>query len=197
MRLSSFVLKRMFTKGDPSLPHNDLSPWEQRAVPLEEGQGTHERQHVGILSSNIPWQSLLISITNVYHILIYLLPFGFIFIWGKAISSSVCLVSGSDGKESACSVGDLGLIPGSERSPGEGNGSPRQYPCLESPMDRGAWRATVHGVAGSDTTERLSLSLPGLSLPPPGEYPSLSTPSLFTYWEPEKQLNNPIRHYTK
>ena len=47
---------------------------------------------------------------------------------------------------SAGSAGDLGLIPGSGRSPGEGNGYPLQYPCLENPMDRGAWRATVHGV---------------------------------------------------
>ena len=53
---------------------------------------------------------------------------------------------GSAGKESACSVGDLGLIPGLGRSPGEGNGNPLQYSCLENPMDRGAWQATVHGV---------------------------------------------------
>ena len=52
----------------------------------------------------------------------------------------------SIGKESACSAGDLGSIPGSGRSPGEGNGNPRQYSCLENAMDRGAWRATVHGV---------------------------------------------------
>ena len=44
-------------------------------------------------------------------------------------------------------AGDLGLILGLERSPGEGNGNPPQYSCLENPMDRGAWRATVHGVA--------------------------------------------------
>ena len=48
--------------------------------------------------------------------------------------------------ESACNAGDLGLIPGLERSPGEGNGTPLQYSCLENPMDRGAWQATVHGV---------------------------------------------------
>ena len=53
----------------------------------------------------------------------------------------------SVGKESACNSGDPGLIPGSERSPGEGNGNPLQYSCLENPMDRGAWRATVHEVA--------------------------------------------------
>ena len=54
--------------------------------------------------------------------------------------------SGSDGKESACNAGNLGLIPGSERSPGEGNGTPLWYSCLENPMDRGAWWATVYGV---------------------------------------------------
>ena len=55
------------------------------------------------------------------------------------------------GKESAYNVGHLSLIPGSGRSPGEGNGSPLQYPCLENPMDRGAWWATVHGVAKTQT----------------------------------------------
>ena len=54
---------------------------------------------------------------------------------------------GSDGKGSACNAGDLGLIPGSGRSAGEGNGNPLQDFCLENPMDRGAWQATVHGVA--------------------------------------------------
>ena len=52
----------------------------------------------------------------------------------------------SVGKEPACNAGDLGLIPGSGRSPAEGNGNPLQYSCLENPMDRGAWQATVHGV---------------------------------------------------
>ena len=47
---------------------------------------------------------------------------------------------GSDGKESACNAGDLGLIPGLGRSPGEGNGNPFQYSCLKNSMDRGAWR---------------------------------------------------------
>ena len=58
---------------------------------------------------------------------------------------------GSDGKESTCSVGDPGLTPGSGKSPGEGNGYPLQYSCLENPMDGGAWQATVHGVSKSQT----------------------------------------------
>ena len=55
------------------------------------------------------------------------------------------------GKASACNVGDTGPIPGSGRSPGAGNSNPHQYSCLENPMDRGAWRATVHGVAKNRT----------------------------------------------
>ena len=61
---------------------------------------------------------------------------------------------GSDGKESACSARDAGAlssIPGSGRSPGEENGNPLQYPCLENPMSRGAWQATDHRVAKSQT----------------------------------------------
>ena len=54
-------------------------------------------------------------------------------------------------KKSVCSAGDLALIPGLGRSPGEGNGNALQYSCLENSMDRGAWPATVHGVAKSWT----------------------------------------------
>ena len=61
------------------------------------------------------------------------------------------------GKESAYSAGNAGLIPGSGRSPGEGNGNPLQYTCLENPMDKGAWQSTVHSVAKSQTQlKRLS-----------------------------------------
>ena len=60
-------------------------------------------------------------------------------------------------KDPPVSAGDVGLIPGSERSPGEGNGTPLQYSCLGNPMDRGAWRATVHGVAESDILKQLSM----------------------------------------
>ena len=64
---------------------------------------------------------------------------------------------GSDGKESACNAGDPGLIPGSGRSPGEGDGYPLQFSCLENPMDRGAWWATVHGACKkSNMTKQLT-----------------------------------------
>ena len=60
---------------------------------------------------------------------------------------------GSDSKESALNAGDPGLIPGSGRPPGEGNGNPLQYSCLGNHMDRGAWWATVHGVTKSQTQQ--------------------------------------------
>ena len=56
---------------------------------------------------------------------------------------------GSDGKASAYNVEDPGSIPGLGKSPGEGNGNPLQYPCLENLLDKGGWWATVHGVAKS------------------------------------------------
>ena len=57
----------------------------------------------------------------------------------------------SDGKESACNAGNLSSVPELGRSPGGGHGNPLQYSYLENPMDRGAWQATVHGVAKSRT----------------------------------------------
>ena len=65
----------------------------------------------------------------------------------------VCMAppGGSDGKESACKAGDLGSIPGLGRSPGGEHGKPTPVSCLETPVDRGAWQATVHGVAKSRT----------------------------------------------
>ena len=68
-------------------------------------------------------------------------------IFGLAWTTCFCSPGGSDGKASACNAGDPGSIPGSGRSPGEGNGNPLQQSCLENPMDGGAWWATVHGVA--------------------------------------------------
>ena len=63
---------------------------------------------------------------------------------------------GSDSKESACNAGDLDLIPGSGRSPGEGHGDPLQYSCLENPRDGEAWRAIVHGAAKNQKAEQLT-----------------------------------------
>ena len=69
----------------------------------------------------------------------------------KKICLEFCIELGfpysSVGKASACIVGDLGSIPGSGSFPGEGNGNPLQYSCLENRMDRGAWQATVHGIS--------------------------------------------------
>ena len=77
-------------------------------------------------------------------------------------SSVLCFPCGSVVKAPAFNAGDLGLILGSGRSPGEGNGNALQYSCLENPMDRGAWWATVHGDAKSQTrlSGFISLSCP-------------------------------------
>ena len=66
----------------------------------------------------------------------------------------------SVGKESVCNAGDPASIPGSGRSPGEGNGNPLQYSCLENPMDRDAWGLQSMGLQESNTTERLSTHMP-------------------------------------
>ena len=85
----------------------------------------------------------------------------FITIWATRevqVRFLLFLFVGSDGKESACNAGDLGSIPGAGRSPGERNGYSLQCSCLENPMDRGTWWATVHGVAKSQTwLKRLSM----------------------------------------
>ena len=62
-------------------------------------------------------------------------------------------LGGSVGKEFTCNAGDRDSIPGSGRFPGGGHGNPLQHSCLENPMDRGVWQATVHRVAESDTTK--------------------------------------------
>ena len=69
----------------------------------------------------------------------------------KGTSITYIFPGGSEGKASACNAGDSGSIPGSGRSPGVGNGNPLQYSCLENPMDREAWWATVHRVSKSQT----------------------------------------------
>ena len=79
--------------------------------------------------------------------------------WGSHGSSQVALVV-KNSPASAGDIGDAGSIPGSRRSPGVGNGNPLQYSCLENPVDRAAWWATIHGVAKSQTQlEQLSTFL--------------------------------------
>ena len=72
------------------------------------------------------------------------------------LASVMGFPDGSDGKESACNAGDPGSISELGRSPGEENGNPLQYSCLENSMDREAWRASVHEVTESDMIEQLT-----------------------------------------
>ena len=83
---------------------------------------------------------------------------------GKVDSGSPDGAVGKNLPDSAGDTRDMGLIPGSERSPGGGNGTPLQYSCLENPMDRGAWWATVHGVIKSQTRlKQLSMRMYNLN----------------------------------
>ena len=79
-----------------------------------------------------------------FHSIYYIIIFS---VYIKAEDPQHGLLGWLCGKEAACHAGDLGSIPGLGRSPGEGNGNPLQYSCLENSMDREAWQATVHGVA--------------------------------------------------
>ena len=80
--------------------------------------------------------------------------------WKTFFWQCTCFPGGSHNKESACNARNPGSIPGLGRSPGEGNSYPLQYSCLKNSMNRGAWQATVHGVAESDMTEWLIVSHP-------------------------------------
>ena len=89
-------------------------------------------------------------------------------------------------KNPLASAGDVGLIPKLGRSPGEGNDNPLQYSCLKNCMNRGAWWATVHGVAESQT--RLSMGMIYLSLQSSFPYPKHFAMKSFIYTEEEKEM---------
>ena len=117
-------------------------------------------------------------------------------------------LGGSEGKESACNAGNPSSIPGSGRSPGEGNGNPLQYSCLENPTDRGAWWVTVHIISSVLLRKPFLLShvslqpLPWISAPLMAELPEalseclcfLVSPSLLNPFCPELALSQLLGH---
>ena len=105
--------------------------------PLEKEMATHS----SILAWRIPWTEEPGGLQST----------GSQRVGHNWVTSLSGFPGGSDCKASVFNAGDLGLIPGLGRCPGEGNGSLLQYSCLENPMDGGAWKATVHGVAKSWT----------------------------------------------
>ena len=112
--------------GDPgSIPGSEISPGEENGNPLQCSCLENPRD-------GRAWWASIYGVAQSRTRL-------------KQLSSSSSS-SGSDGKESACSAGDSGLIPESRRTPGEKNGYPLQYSCLENSMVRGAWWSTVHEV---------------------------------------------------
>ena len=119
------------------------SQWAWLATPLQTGPYSPSQAHFSsfLISHD---GSIADTTCFVFQILLRLWIFG-------QVTSHQALPRWSVGKESACNAGELGLIPGLERSPGVRNGNPLQYSYLENSMDRGAWRATVHGVAKSQT----------------------------------------------
>ena len=128
---------------------DDLWPSEAYGTPMSSQPSCwlHRPVHPLFISEFgthcYPFYACLLGISKPNEIL-----YGSIFV---QLVSSCGFPSGSEGKEPACNAEDPGSIPGSGRSPGEGNGNPLQYSCLENPMDRGAWQAVVHGVAKSQT----------------------------------------------
>ena len=113
-------------------------------------------------------------------------------------SFSFSFPGGSEVKASACNVGDPGSIPGSGRSPGEGNSNPLQYSCLENPMDGGGWWATVHGVAKSRTRLSDFTFTFSFSIIPSNEYSGLI--SLWMDWfdilTVQETLKSLLQHYS-
>ena len=127
----------------PGLPHPEPPPLHQATSDLYlHRRHSNIQRQVWLSLCGVSWctqgfvRALQTSLAGIGLILNAISP----------LLPSLCFLHGSIGKESACNAGDLGLIPGLGRSPGEGNGNPLQYSCLENPMDRGTWQATVHVV---------------------------------------------------
>ena len=118
----------------PPASNDDLEP-HSPSTP-ENGVAGNRKNHILLLWLSICFCLFVCTHTHT-HTHIYIIYKG--------------LPGGSDGKDSACNAGDQGLIPGSGRSPGEGNGNPLLYSCLKNPTDRVILWATVHGVAKSQT----------------------------------------------
>ena len=145
----SWTLK---TGKGPRMNEGGMSSLDQRSQEATEGLVVHRRQ----------WDSVFSCSGELDHSKWYCPGWGckavsepsgvkrpghaWIHLWGIGPGDS-------DGKESACNVGDPGSIPGLGRCPGGGHGNPSQYSCLENPRDRGAWWAVVHRVTELDTTE--------------------------------------------
>ena len=133
--------------------------------------------------------------TWVYYIASRLLHCRWILYWlsykgsSEAIQDMASLVA-PDSKASAYNAGDLGSIPGPGRSPGEGNGNPLQYSCLENPMDWASWEATVHGVAkswtqlGDFTSLREFIKWPPWPIQPWKIYLACGQHVILPYWTP-------------
>ena len=108
--------------------------------------------HTASLTSSIPYQSGTFVTTHEFTLTCFYqsgLKVHSLHCGSHSVSWGFC--GGSDVSESACNAGGLGLSPGPERRHGEKNGYPLQYSCLENSIDRGAWRATVHGVRKNQT----------------------------------------------
>ena len=134
---------------------DEMVGWHHRLNGHESGQSMGVGDGQGSLACCSPWDceesdtTERLNWTEDKHIHFFSPSFSNLPCKAENIGFSSHNVQG--GKASACNVGGQGSIPGLGRSPGEGNGNPLQYSCLENPTDEGAWKATVHGVAKSLT----------------------------------------------